>query len=612
MDSVTSSIIRHRLFRITDEAVITLKHVSGSVITNEGHDLLVGLYRADGTLLMGGFGFLFHMVYAAEACKAIIRRFQCDINKDDIFLLNDPYTGAAHTSDVFLIAPIHYKGQLVAWSACFVHVADIGAQNPGGFSPDSRDIYTEGFSSPGLKLVASGELRQDVFDTLLNMVRSPEMVALDMRSMIACNNIAKERMLDLIDKYGLEAVTQTGNALIVQSEEILRSRIKELPRGRWHTRQYMEVEGKTYKVCLTLTNDGKNLTFDFTGSSPQADRPINCTQLATLGAVLGPLFPLVCYDAIWNEGIVRCVNVVAPQSSVVNCTRPAPTSVATVGSLQSVRIAACAVISKMLAASEKYREEATALWHANSFAIFLFGRNQHKRNVISIMTENFAGAGGARTFADGVDVGGFITNPISRMANVETVESSFPIRYLFRRRRINSGGAGKFRGGTGMEFAIVAHDAPDGGLHYVISGKGQRHAMTDGLAGGYPGARNRYIWVKIKDMNNDSPTMALHLADLAGSKEEVSWGVYPLMKHDALYVATNGGGGYLDPLARDPSAVLNDVRNSTVSREAAEVIYGTVIREDAVDVSATTELRRLLISRRKEGQECEQVHMADH
>ena len=133
MDPVTYSIIRHRLFRITDEAVITLKHVSGSAITNKGHDWLVGLYRADGSLLMGGFGYLFHMVYAAEACKAIIRRFAGDIGENDIFFLNDPYTAAAHTSDVYLISPIHYKGQLVAWCACFVHIADVGALNPGGF-----------------------------------------------------------------------------------------------------------------------------------------------------------------------------------------------------------------------------------------------------------------------------------------------------------------------------------------------------------------------------------------------------------------------------------------------------------------------------------------------
>jgi N-methylhydantoinase B len=597
MDPITYSIIRHRLFRITDEAVITLKHVSGSAITNEGHDLLVGLYRADGSLLMGGLGFLNHMVYAAEACKVVIRRFTGDINENDIFLLNDPYTAAAHTSDVYLIAPIHHGGQLVAWSACFVHITDVGALNPGGFSPDSRDIYTEGFSSPGLKLVAGGELRQDVFDTLLNMVRSPEMVALDIRSMIACNNVAKERMLDLIAKYGYQTVDQAGGMLIAQSEALLRSRIAELPKGSWQARQYMDVEGTTYKVCLTMQNNGEKLVFDFTGSSPQADRAVNCTRSACLGAVLAPLFPLVCYDAIWNEGIIRGVEIVTPDGSIVSCARPAPVSVATIGAIQSIRIAACATISKMLAASDKYRKEATALWHANSFAIFLFGRNQNKRNFIGQLTEVFGGAAGARTFDDGVDIGGLIANPISRMANVETLESSFPIRYLFRRRRINSGGAGKYRGGTGMELAIVPHDAPDGGLHYVISGKGQMHAMTDGLAGGYPGSRNRYVWVH-SDASGNEPPMAWSLEDLGGTKEDISWGVFPLMQRDALYIATNGGGGYLDPLERDPEMVLSDVRDRVVSREAAESVYGTVLAQEAVDLAATAELRRSLIARR--------------
>jgi N-methylhydantoinase B len=600
MDPVTYSIIRHRLFRITDEAVITLKHVSGSAITNEGHDLLVGLYRADGSLLMGGFGYLFHMVYAAEACKAIIRRFKGDINENDVFFLNDPYTAAAHTSDVYLISPIHYNGELVAWSACFVHIADVGALNPGGFSPDSRDIYTEGFSSPGLKLVAGGELRQDIFETILNMVRSPEMVALDLRSMIACNNVTKDRMHDLIAKYGYETVAQAGDKLVTQSEELLRSRIAELPKGKWQSRQYMEVDGKTHKVCLTMENDGSVLTFDFTGSSDQADRPINCTKLATFGAVLGPLFPLVCYDAIWNEGIIRGIRVILPENSIVNCKRPAPISVATIGTIQSVRIAASIAISKMLMASDKYHQEASAVWHANSFAIFLFGRNQHNRNVLGIMTETFGGAAGARTFADGVDVGGLITNPIARMANVETTESHFPIRYLFRRRRIDSGGAGKYRGGTGMEYAIVPHDAPDGGLHYVISGKGQKHAMTEGLAGGFPGARNRYVWVKGPSGGNEPSQMALRLDELPGHKTDVSWGVFPLIKEDTLYVAVNGGGGYLDPLERDPQAVLKDVREQVVSPEAAREFYGTVIREHAVDLEATVELRRSIRDERKE------------
>jgi N-methylhydantoinase B len=595
MDPITFSIIRHRLFRVIEEAVITLKHVSGSAITNEGHDLMVSLYQADGSLLMGGVGFLHHLTSAAEACKAIIRRFGGQIAEGDMFLLNDPYTAALHTSDIYVVSPIHHAGKLVAWSACFVHVSDIGAMNPGGFAPDAQDIFTEGFSSPGIKLIDRGELRQDLWDTLLNMVRSPEMVALDLRSMIACNNVARERMLALLEKYGAKTVNESCRALIEQSEARLRERLRELPNGHWQSRQYFEVKGEIYKILLTMTKQDDTLTFDFTGSSLQSKYSVNCSKWASLGGLFAPLFPLLCYDIVWNEGAIRPIKMIAPEGTIVNCKRPAPVSVATVGAIQSVNNAACSTIGKMLAASEKFAEEATAVWHANHFAIFMFGNNQRGQLAIGILTETFAGAGGARTFADGVDIGGEIPNPISRMANVETIEGQFPIRYLFRRRLIDSGGPGKFRGGTGGEMAIVAHDAPDGGIHYVLSGKGPRFPQSDGLCGGYPGAVNDYVWVHAPKDGNNPDRFADKFGAIPGEGEAISWGVFPLMGDDALYVRWNGGGGIGDPLDRSAEKVTADIAAGLISKEAASEVYGVIENAGVADRSATeakrTELR---------------------
>jgi N-methylhydantoinase B len=596
MDPITFSIIRHRLFRVIEEAVITLKHVSGSAITNEGHDLMVSLYQADGSLLMGGVGFLHHLTSAAEACKAIIRRFGGQIAEGDMFLLNDPYTAALHTSDIYVVSPIHHAGKLVAWSACFVHVSDIGAMNPGGFAPEAQDIFTEGFSSPGIKLIDRGELRQDLWDTLLNMVRSPEMVALDLRSMIACNNVARERMLALLEKYGAKTVNESCRALIEQSEARLRERLRELPNGHWQSRQYFEVKGEIYKILLTMTKQDDTLTFDFTGSSQQSKYSVNCSKWASLGGLFAPLFPLLCYDIVWNEGAIRPIKMIAPEGTIVNCKRPAPVSVATVGAIQSVNNAACSTIGKMLAASEKFAEEATAVWHANHFAIFMFGNNQRGQLAIGILTETFAGAGGARTFADGVDIGGEIPNPISRMANVETIEGQFPIRYLFRRRLIDSGGPGKFRGGAGGEMAIVAHDAPDGGIHYVLSGKGPRFPQSDGLCGGYPGAGNDYVWVHAPKDGNNSDRFADKLGAIPGEDEAISWGVFPLMGDDALYVRWNGGGGIGDPLDRSAKKVTADIAAGLISKEAASEVYGVIENAGVADRSATkakrTELRQ--------------------
>ena len=598
MDPITFSIIRHRLYRVVEEAVITLKHVSGSAITNEGHDLMVSLYEADGTLLLGGVGFLHHLTSAAEACKSIIRRFDGDVHEGDLFLLNDPFTAALHTSDIYLVSPIHYKGELIAWSACFVHVYDIGAMNPGGFAPDAVDVFSEGFSSPGLKLVDRGNIRQDVWDTLLNMVRGPEMVALDLRSMIACNNVAKDRMVALVEKYGLPTFQETCKSLVTQSESRLRERLRELPDGSWQSRQYFDVKGEVYKVLLKMTKKDDELTFDFTGSSPQSKYSVNCTKWASLGGLFAPLFPLLCYDITWNEGVIRPIKVIAPEGSIVNCTKPSPVSVATVGAIQSVNNAACTTIAKMLASHDKYEDQTSAVWHANHLAVFMFGKNQRGGDAIGILTETFAGAGGARTFADGVDIGGEIPNPISRMANVETVEAMFPVRYLFRRRLKDSGGSGEFRGGTGGEIALVPHDAPDGGMHYVLSGKGSKFPQSEGLNGGNPGALNDYVWVHSDDSKASHNCFSQSLSSIPGEKESISWGVFPLMGNDALYVRWNGGGGVGDSLDREPSAVLSDVINSLISPEAAKEIYGVVISNNLVDEAKTIELRNYLKSER--------------
>ncbi len=597
MDPITFSIVRHRLFRVIDEAVITLKHVSGSAITNEGHDLMVSLYRADGSLLMGGVGFLHHLTSAAEACKAVIRRFEGDIGEGDVFLTNCPYTAALHTSDIYLVAPIHHGGRLVAWSACFVHVYDIGAMVPGGFSPDSRDIFTEGFSSPGIRLVEGGRICRDVMDTVLNMVRAPEMVALDLSSMIAANNVARERMIALIDKYGRAPVDRACAMLVDQSETLFRARLRELPDGRWESRQYFDVEGETYRVLLAMTKEGDSLTFDFTGSSPQSRYGINCTYWASWGGFFAPLFPLLCYDIVWNDGVIRPVSMIAPEGTIVNCARPAPVSLATVGAIQSVNNAACTCISKMLSASETYAGEATAVWHGSHFAIFLFGLNQRRQEAIGILTETFGGAGGARGRADGIDVGGEIPNPIGRMANVETTEAAFPVRYLFRRARPDTGGPGRYRGGNGVEFALAPHDAPEGGIDYVVSGKGTEFSMSEGLGGGYAGAPCAFRRVRNGETVRAGANVAPHplsLEEMTGEKEAVSWGVFPLRGEDALYVRSDGGGGLGDPLARPPERVRADVEAGAVSAAVAAGVYGVVLADGAVDAPATEARRRSL------------------
>jgi N-methylhydantoinase B len=595
VDSITFEIVRHRLFRTIEEAVITLKQVSGSATTNEGHDLMVSLYTRDGELLMGGVGFLHHLTSAAEACKAIIRRFENEIEPGDIYLLNDPYTAALHTSDVYLISPIHHEGSLIAWSACFVHVNDIGAINPGGFSPQARDIFSEGFSSPGVRIVSRGRVCRDVLDTFLNMVRSPELVALDIRSMIACNNVARERLKALVDRYGLFAFESVSAALIAQSQHLLEERLLALPDGVWQARQYMDVEGQPAIIQLTLHKNGAKLVFDFDGSSPQSKYGVNCTRWAAWGGLLAPVFPLLCHDITWNEGLLRPIQMKAEPGLIVNCQRPAPVSIATTAAVQAVNNASLLCLSKMLAASDRFRPESTAVWHGSHLCLYQYGKNQHGHDVIGSTTETFGGSGGGRYLRDGIDIGGEIPNPISRMANVESNEAAMPIRYLFRRRLKDSGGAGRFRGGTGGEYAWVLHDAPEERFGFVVSGKGVDYPMAHGISGGYPGAPGRYVIVRDRGQSAHGP---LCFDEIAGRHEPVSWGVYELGPRDAFYVRWNGGGGYGDPLERDPDAVARDVAEGTVSSEVARDLYGAALLDGKIDKKRTEEMRRAARARR--------------
>jgi N-methylhydantoinase B len=593
IDPITFEIIRHRLYRVVEEAVMTLKHVSGSAITNEAHDLMVSLYTADGGLLMGGVGFLHHISCASEACKAILRRFKGRINENDMFLLNDPYTAALHTSDVYIISPIHFENTLVAWSACFVHVSDIGAMNPAGFCPNAREIYTEGFSSPGLRIIDRGEVCEDVFDTFLNMVRAPELVALDLRSMIACNHVARQRLQALYEKYGADVVSGVGAELIAQSEQLLRSRLRELPDGRWLACQYMDIEGHPHEIRLAMTKHADTLAFDFTGSSPQADRGVNCTRWGAWGGLLAPLYPLLCYDITWNEGVTRPIRMHAPEGTIVNATRPAPVSIATVGAIQAINCASLICLAKMLAASPKYANEATAVWQGSHLCIHVFGRNQRGQDIIGSTTDTFGGSGGARWNADGIDLGGEIPNPISRMANVESNEAMYPVRYLFRRRMRDSGGAGEFRGGTGGEYALVPHDAPNGEMGFVVSGKAVDFPMSHGLSGGLPGSPARYIICRgAPPSAARGDTIPMSLDDIGGTHELASFGVYRVGMEDIFYVNWNGAGGVRDPLDRDLRAVERDVAEGVVSARAARHLNGVVLLPDGTVDADATQARR--------------------
>jgi len=625
IDPVTFQIVKHRLVRVTDEAVTALKRVSGAPNTNEGHDLMVALYTPDGDLLTGGVGFLHHYVGASEATKHVIERFEGDIGPGDVFMLNDPYTAALHPPDVYVIRPVFYEGALAAFSASFVHVADIGAVDPGGFSPNSTSVFHEGFQTPGVKIIEGGETRQDVLDTLLNMSRDPGMVELDIRSQIAANNVAADRLVELADEYGLDTVTRVGEALIDRSESQFRERLRELPDGEWQARQYLDStpEERAFRVQLTLRKEGDELTFDFAGTDEQSEYGFNCTEIATTGGVLAPVFPLLCHDVTWNDGVVSVIDVEAPSGTIVNAERPAPISIATVGTLQMCNSLATVAVSKMLGSSDAYADRATGVWHgAHSHVSMEVDRGDE--TTVETLTDSFAGAGGGRAFDDGVDLGGEVVNVVARWGNVERTESEVPLRYLTRRFVADSGGPGEHRGGVGHEFALTlvesdaladaGGDTGFEGVDVVTIGRGMAVPHSTGVFGGSPGPTTDYRVVpdvsepdgsfdpdaaESADASGTAADSSGSAADASGSAadatertgEDAAWGVHALDEGDVFYVRLSGSGGYGDPLRRDAEAVARDVAVGRIAPETARREYAVPVDDEGDITDSPTEAR---------------------
>jgi N-methylhydantoinase B len=597
VDPITFEILSHRVYQIAKEMGTTLERVGGTVNTTQMHDYMAALYLADGDVLCAGDAMGWHVACAGVAVKRIIERFEKDggIHPGDIFLLNDPYVAAIHQSDVYVVSPIHFKGKLMGWSASFVHVMDIGAMSPGGNSPDATEICHEGIRIPGIKLVERGELRKDFFDAFINMTRQPVMVGLDLKCEIAANNVAKSRMQALYEQFGPELVAAVSQEMLHYSETILRKRIGEIPDGVWRDTGTINA-GDTWKIDVALKKTGERLLFDFTGNSPQAKKGINLPYHATFGACYEAILSTMAYDLPKNHGALRPIEVIAPPGTVVNCTAPAPVSLNTTSAGSTAKFVANSVIIQMLATSEKWRGELMALNVGHRLARHA-GVNQYGNYYVSTLSEGALDGTGARSDRDGDDTGDGLSSH-----NIEWVEANFPLLYLFRRNTRGGGGAGKFRGGAGSESALTVHDAPQGKIRGVALGVAGLRNSGQGLFGGYPGAPSLLTLIQGARVEE---TIAAdqapdELAALGGDSRLLPYCEFDLGRNDILYMRMASGGGYGDPLEREPQQVLRDVDEGVVSREEARAIYGVEIdgNEPRLNQTATDKLRSDLLKQR--------------
>lgn len=600
LDPVTFEVIRHKLWAIGDEQSMTLKSVSGSPVVTESSDFNNGIYLADGSIVLFGRQVLIHAGTMSQVLASVIRDCQetPGIEEDDMFLMNDPYKGAVHIPDITVLAPYFYKGELVAWFGSCAHQLDMGGMEFSSWCPRATEKYQEGLNIPPVKLVEKGKLRKDLLNMVLANSRLPFLLELDLRALIASNNVAKKRFADIIGKYAWENVKAVMEGLLDLSEKKLRKRLMELPDGIYRTQDFLDHDGfenKLYCVKLAMTKEKDSLVFDFTGTSPQAPSFINCTESVTIGSVLSAVLLIIAYDMPWNDGLLRPMKIIAPEGSLCNARSPAPVGSAPMAASWLVQTTAIASLSRLAGCSDGYRRESQGMIQGAVPILNLRGLNQFGEPFGTMVLDATGGAG-AFSYKDGLDMlrrGSLVT----MIANIEANENFAPMLYLYRRKLKDSGGPGMFRGGRAGGLAFTPHDTK--ALEGLLLTHGVEVPNASGIFGGSPGSCiiNTIIRNSDIDRRYKEGRLPLQASGLDGQiylLEAKPPGKFPIKSGDVFEYFYQGGGGYGSPLEREERRVLKDVLDGSVSVECARNIYGVEvdIERKLIVTDKTAMLRR--------------------
>lgn len=608
LDPVTFEVIWHRLLDTTEEMGIKYMRTSGSPILVGAYDASTGICLPDGQLVAMGpyISTQAHVLRLIVESTLAKRQQSPGFHPGDMFICNDPYLGATHQPDVATIAPFYAEGELQAWVGSSGHWLDIGGAEPGGFNMNATSVFDEGLRLPPTLLVDGGAIREDMIELIMNQIREP-LVELDLRGQIVSNQTGSERLAEIYDAYGAKTVNSVMREGIDHVERRLRARLLSLPDGVWREVQFLDHDGhrpNLRKLVCTVTKRGDRLTIDYEGTDPQVDGFANSAYGGLRAATLSGVCIMLGYDLTWNDGVARCVDIIAPPRTAITAEYPTPVSMSTISAIIVNLNLVFGALSKMLLASPQHHEEAMANWCGTSLGVSMIGPNDRGIMTVAPESSHFAAGCGARTYADGVDTGGIIINTTANIPSIEQTEGEYPLLYLFRRQLTDSGGAGKFRGGMSAGVAIAPYGA-SGDVNTTFAGVGADTPNAYGLGGGLPGAAVRFIrytGAGVPALLEAGDGFSEWEEDLPGegAVTPINRALAPFEKSTIEYHNWQGGGGYGDPLERDPEAVRADVRALAVSLVAARDIYGVVLDpEGDVDTDATTQLRSSIREQRR-------------
>ena len=590
IDPITYEVVRHSLWNINEEHGATIQRLSGSPVAMYALDLNPSILTEDGEFVFFG-PYMQYMSGVTDTQVKWILENRSDnpgIRDGDMFLANDPWVGAAHQQDVMLICPVFHEGELFCWVTNCLHQYDIGGITPSSFCLAAESAYEEGILLPPVKIVENGEIRRDIEELYLRASRKPESVALDFRAQLAGNNTAKARVEALLARYGADVVKAVMRKILDDGEQAFLEKMKRLPDGTWRDRTYIECcrpgDRRSHRVMLSLQKDGNRLIFRNEGTTAQ-DGAMNATFSGWRGSIMVALNQLLCWDQYFAiGGALRHVTFDATPGTM-NCANfPASVSTAPVQAMEISLYPTYNVLGKMIFGDAKMREDIMCIGGTSQWPATIFrGTDQWGDPFGYLLVDPIGGAIGAFAQGDGISTGGQSRTPICKLPNIEHTEQTFPLLFLYRKEVVDSGGAGRFRGGMSAESCFIPHGTPS--ITHDTLSSGNAIPTSTGMMGGYPATVNVYQFHRDSRIDElfRSRTMPADISEVGGRPETLGLRQQNFVQNprDVYSVIWTGGGGFGDPLERDPVQVARDVTdNMAVSVEAAREVYGVMMAAD--------------------------------
>lgn len=574
LNPVTLAILGNKLAAISEEMCLTLQRTGRTLYVKETADFACALAGLDGRFFayprsIGVSGFV------GLECGPTIEAVG-PLEPGDLILTNDPYRSeglATHLPDLHMIEPYFHEGRVIAYGWCFVHCSDVGGRVPSSISPMNTEIFQEGLRIPPVKLLKRGEMSPEVRLFLEANSRTPEANMGDIRAMLAALAAGRRRFEQAIAQHGAVEVSAASTDLVTYAAEKARSVLRKVPAGSYAFSDYLDDDAAgnlPVRIALTVTFEDGEVHLDFTGTDPQVatamnipsrGRPHAWLTLRVLALVntLDPTAPL-------NVGLLDTVRITAPEGSLVNPQEPAATG---------VRHAAAIRVNDVLnGAFGKALPDVMPAASSGTVIPVVMAEPDGKGGRRVQVIEPMIGGTGARFGRDGVDGR---DSGISNLANnpVETVEAELGVEILHYSLRPDSGGPGQWRGGCGMEltFRALTDDTN-------VLGRGMERLLFRpwGSYGGQAGLPGALI------VNRGRPD----------ERRLGKIDVLNVNAGDTVTFLTPGAGGWGNPHKRDPNAVLRDVLDGFVTRDAAHTDYGVVIHNGAIDKDATEAKRQSL------------------